>query len=342
MSERPLVGVIANPASGKDIRRLVAVGSSIDNTEKIAIVRRVLAGLAAVGIGAVAYMPDTFGIVARAAAAAGAPFPVEPLPMACLGVPGDTEEAARRLADMGAAAIVTLGGDGTNRMVARGCGDVPLVPISTGTNNVFPRFVEGTLAGMAAGAVATGIAGNSSDGPPVVRRRPRLVVSIDREPRDMALIDAVTTRQGWIGARAVWKPEHLREVVLSCILPAEIGMASLGGLLFPDAVAGCSGALVAVDQASSRRVRAPLAPGLLPDVGIASATLLGEGETIELRPGPCTIALDGEREIEILDAARSLSVTLDPHGPRVVEIAEAIRQAAAAGAFEVTRGGASA
>jgi hypothetical protein len=35
----PLVGIIANPASGKDIRRLVALGSSVDNNEKINIVR---------------------------------------------------------------------------------------------------------------------------------------------------------------------------------------------------------------------------------------------------------------------------------------------------------------
>ena len=39
--------------------------------------------------------------------------------------------------------IVTLGGDGTNRVVAKGCGNVPITPISTGTNNVFPKVVEG-------------------------------------------------------------------------------------------------------------------------------------------------------------------------------------------------------
>jgi hypothetical protein len=38
--------------------------------------------------------------------------------------------------------------------VAKGCGYVPLVPISTGTNNVFPVMVEGTLAGLAAAVVA--------------------------------------------------------------------------------------------------------------------------------------------------------------------------------------------
>jgi len=40
--------------------------------------------------------------------------------------------------------------------VAQGCGTVPLVPISTGTNNVFPTMIDGTIAGLAAGLFATG------------------------------------------------------------------------------------------------------------------------------------------------------------------------------------------
>ncbi len=62
----PLVGIVANPASGRDIRRLVAHGTVFDNNEKTAIVRRILIGLAAVGITRVAYMPENdFGIVPR-------------------------------------------------------------------------------------------------------------------------------------------------------------------------------------------------------------------------------------------------------------------------------------
>ena len=57
MTERTLVGIIANPASGKDIRRLVAHGSTFDNNEKINIVRRVLLGLAAAGVSEVAVSP---------------------------------------------------------------------------------------------------------------------------------------------------------------------------------------------------------------------------------------------------------------------------------------------
>ncbi len=60
------VGIIANPASGKDIRRLVAYGSVFDNQEKVNIVRRALMGLKAVGIEEVLCMPDYYNIVTRA------------------------------------------------------------------------------------------------------------------------------------------------------------------------------------------------------------------------------------------------------------------------------------
>ena len=33
----------------------------------------------------------------------------------------------------------------------KGAGEIPLLPISTGTNNVIPEFIEGTIAGLAAG-----------------------------------------------------------------------------------------------------------------------------------------------------------------------------------------------
>ena len=60
------VGIIPNPASGKDIRRLVAYGSVFDNNEKVNIVRRVILGLDAMGVKDVIVMPDYFGIGARA------------------------------------------------------------------------------------------------------------------------------------------------------------------------------------------------------------------------------------------------------------------------------------
>ena len=36
------IGVIANPASGKDIRRLVSYATTIDNNEKVNICKRIV------------------------------------------------------------------------------------------------------------------------------------------------------------------------------------------------------------------------------------------------------------------------------------------------------------
>jgi hypothetical protein len=233
------------------------------------------------------------------------------------------------------AAIITLGGDGTNRAVAKGCGDVPLVPVSTGTNNVFPRMVEGTLAGLAAGLVASGIARNRPGLPRVIRRAPCLRVDIDGAPSDMALIDVVSSNHAWIGARALWEPSHLREVVLSRISAAAIGIASLGGALFPRECERCSGAWIAVGDpaTASTRVTVPIAPGLLREVPVRESRLLPHGAFVSLQSGSCTIALDGEREIEIRDPDARVDVRLDPRGPRVVDVEAALGAGAAAGAF---------
>ena len=38
----PSIGIIANPASGKDIRRLVSYATTTDNQEKVNIVKRIV------------------------------------------------------------------------------------------------------------------------------------------------------------------------------------------------------------------------------------------------------------------------------------------------------------
>ena len=50
MPYKACVGCIANPMAGKDIRRLVAYSSRIDNQEKVNIVRRILLGLESAGV----------------------------------------------------------------------------------------------------------------------------------------------------------------------------------------------------------------------------------------------------------------------------------------------------
>ena len=150
-----LFGVVANPASGKDVRRLVARASVFDNQEKQAIVERALIGAEAAGASEFAYLDDPNGIVANAVRENGR-LCAKPLDTTRTRTALDTITAARALKDLGCAVVITLGGDGTNRAFALGWPDAPLIPLSTGTNNVFPRLAEATLAGAAAGLIASG------------------------------------------------------------------------------------------------------------------------------------------------------------------------------------------
>jgi predicted polyphosphate/ATP-dependent NAD kinase len=322
------VGIIANPASGKDIRRLVAHGSSFDNNEKMNIVRRLLLAMAATGVARVRYMPDSYAIVARAAEAVKSTLELLPLEMEILANPSDSYEAACRMNDLACDCVISLGGDGTNRVIAKGIGETPLLAISTGTNNVFPRMVEGTLAGLAAGLVATRPAVRAA----AVTRHPRLDVSIDDEPKEMALIDVVTSGHAWIGARALWDPAHLREIVLSRVAAAEIGICGLGGIAFPEAAGTPRGVHIRIGE-GGQRVLAPIAPGLVKVIPIASAALVEFGETVEMNADPCTVALDGEREFELLRPGHRLTVRLNPAGPNVVDVDAALQAGAMAGAF---------
>jgi predicted polyphosphate/ATP-dependent NAD kinase len=50
VSAEACVGIVANPASGRDIRRLVAGASVFGNADKAGMVFRLLAGLGAAGV----------------------------------------------------------------------------------------------------------------------------------------------------------------------------------------------------------------------------------------------------------------------------------------------------
>ena len=135
------IGVIANPASGKDIRRLVTHASVYDNLEKAHILRRLFLALDAVGVQEVIYMPDYDGLVAKALKGLKLSLKASPLHIDMWADERDTTEAAGRFCESGVGCIITLGGDGTNRAVAKGCSSIPLVAVSTGTNNVFPSMI---------------------------------------------------------------------------------------------------------------------------------------------------------------------------------------------------------
>src|SRR5262249_52623127 len=155
------VGVVANAAAGRDIRRLVTGASVFDNAEKGSMVLRLMAGLGATGVERVLMMPAGAGVSANllrrldgVRGKLGLPA-LEFLELRPTDTAQDTIEAVRLMGARGAAAIAVLGGDGTHRVVARHAGEIPLCALSTGTNNTFPDMREATVAGLATGLVAT-------------------------------------------------------------------------------------------------------------------------------------------------------------------------------------------
>jgi hypothetical protein len=312
--ELSLVGIIANPASGKDIRRLVAFGSVFDNQEKVRIVRRVLLGLAAMEVDQICYMPDYFGIVERAVARIDIPAKVSPLQFKIQNTQEDSMRAAQTMARMGAACIVTLGGDGTNRAVVKGTASVPILPISTGTNNVFPAMVEGTIAGMAAGLVARGMVPLAES----TLAHTCLEVIINGQPLDLALVDAVVYDDVFIGSRAVWDMRKVHTIFLNRAEPGNIGLSSIGGLLHPVGPDEPAGLCLELGD-SGRPVTAPVAPGMIRKVYIRNLRVIRFDEEAPIRLTPSVLALDGEREVEIRKG-QSAAVRLSRAGPKVVEV----------------------
>ncbi|WP_461209102.1 ATP-NAD kinase family protein [Desulfocurvus sp. DL9XJH121] len=313
-----IAGIVANPASGKDIRRLVAHGSVFDNQEKVRMVRRLILGLEQAGVSRVLYMPDAYGIVPRALNAIEPGIPVEPIGMRLTGTQEDTVRAAEIMAAQGAGVLLVLGGDGTSRAVCKGTVSVPLAPLSTGTNNVFPVMAEATVAGLAAGLVATGRV------PPeaACTRACMFEILVDGEAVDVALVDAAVFDGVFMASRAVWEMERVPQVFLTRCRADAIGLSSIGGQLTriePQDPRGLALELTTGPGALAT-VTAAIAPGMFARVGVDRATPMLPGEIHEVGVAPCIVAVDGEREVEVRRRSRA-AVRLTTDGPRVVDVA---------------------
>ncbi len=330
------VGIIANPASGRDIRRLVAGASVFDNAEKGNMVFRLMVGLAAVGAEKVMMMPAASGLFdgleanMRANAASERPQALpefELIEMKVRHAARDTVHAVGEMRARGVQAIVVLGGDGTNRIVARHCdADVPICTLSTGTNNVFPKMQEATIAGLATGLVATGQIEDKA----VLRREKNLRVSLNGEPEDeYALVDVAMTSERFVGARALWRPADISELVVASASPEAVGLSAIAGLLDPvgrDDPYGLHLRLAAPEEADTV-LKVPLSPGLVTPVGVAEWRRIEPGETVQLEPKAGSLALDGEREIE-LGPHDEVEVFLSPEGPLTIDVGAVMREAA--------------
>jgi len=319
-----IVGIIANPASGKDIRRLVGHALVVSNRDKVNIVTRIIIGLAKSGVEKVLIMPDRFGIGQRAMDGVKKSFPdiyknIEIIPMLVVDSGDDTTKAAALMRKNGARAIIILGGDGTVRVAAKGSGQIPLLPISTGTNNVIPTFIEGTIAGLAAGKFVSLSEGERVS---LARRQKKIAVYINGEYKDLALVDLVAADGMHIGSRAVWDAQSIRQIVVTQADITKIGFSNIIANyepVKPEAPYGVA-ALILKEEVQRGLVEAVIGPGMISRLFIEKIEKLKPDERWPMiAERPLVLALDGEREY-VLRKGDSAFVKISLAGPYFINI----------------------
>jgi predicted polyphosphate/ATP-dependent NAD kinase len=319
------VAIIANPVSGRDVRRLLANAARSTVADKVTIVRRVAIGAVEAGAKRLLVLPDPHGICRRALSTMHLDVEVVEIETPRTHDERETIVAAGIARDEGAGAVVILGGDGTNRVFSMGWPDAPLVPLSTGTNNVFPVQIEPTVAGAAAGLVASGALALAD----VARRVKAVRVDIDGDEDDIALVDAILTAETVVGSRVPFEPAMLRLAVLAIAEPAAVGMSPIGGLLQP--VTRDEDAAVVVRFGEGRTLRVPISPGLYADVPVAGVERIGLGEVVDAT-GPGILAFDGDRR-RVVGDGQAVRLRVERLGPRVIDVRAAMTAAAKAGVY---------
>lgn len=333
----PTVGIIANPISARDIRRVIANATSLQIADRANIVLRVLACLHFLGVKHVLMMPENGGIrghVARnlqqAQNRGEARFPeISYLDMPVTADTADSQRAARLMHQAGVSLIVVLGGDGTHRAVVAHCGDTPIAGVSTGTNNAFPEHREATITGLAAGLAANGLV------PAETAFAPNKLLDIEvGDEREIALVDVAVVAERYIGARALWKTENFKELFVTFADPQVIGMSSIAGLIDPVDRRTPEGRRVTfapVDTAP-HMICAPIAPGLMSQIGVREWGRLIPDEPLTVASDGGSIALDGERELSF-SAESKPQITLRTNAFRTVDVAGCMHYAAKNGLF---------
>ena len=339
------IGLIVNPRSGNDVRRVVASAGSSTLDDKTSIVRRIVRGAVSSGATHLVTNREPHQIVRRATETMPG-ITVDYAVATIDNSEGDSVEAARAMRALGCAVVIVLGGDGTNRAVVKGWADVPLIPLSTGTNNAFPIWCEPTVAGLAAALVARGVVAIGDVTVPAKLVHIDVAIAphnrtndrwdhrsgVSGEP-DIALIDAAAVADPFVGSLELFDPGTMRVLLLTRADPAAIGFCAIGGLLHPVSAADHHGLCVWLcpPDAAPSRLRAPTAPGHVATVGIERHRVIGLGESVSVS-GPMILAFDGERKRRLLEGDRA-TFTLRRDGPRVLDVGKAMHMAAEAGSF---------
>ena len=294
------------------------------------IVARIAAGADSVGVNEIYIVDEPFRIASMALDWMPLKAKVVTLEIELHHDATDTERAVRAFVGEGVEVIVSLGGDGTNRIIARSAPQLELIPLSTGTNNVFPSMVEPTTAGVVAALAAMGRF--SDDATRGIRNRAKVLhTAFSDGINDIALIDAVQLRDDFVGNLLPYDEAKLKKILLTRALPDRVGMSPVGGLISVVEEKDDFGLLVEVSEMEDSEIfiRVPLSPGFFKDVAISRSQRVDLGEKVTFE-GEGILALDGEREHK-LGNKRSVAATIRRDGPWVYDVGAAMRYAVAEG-----------
>ncbi|MEZ5560077.1 MAG: NAD(+)/NADH kinase [Pseudomonadales bacterium] len=332
------VALCVNPMSGRDVRRLAARATNMTHEAKRDIVARAAAGADALGATDIFVTREPFRIASAALEHMNLKARVHVLEPKISNTAADTELAVEAFLAAGCRTFISLGGDGTNRAIVRALGaraaDVHLIPLSTGTNNVFPVLAEPTIAGMVAALQASGRLTE-----PALARRAKVLhvggVGRHGPVQDLGLIDAVLLRRDHVGNLLPFDAGRIERLLLTRAEPDAIGMSPIGGLLEVVDERDDAGLLVELGGARDQdpdapvRFRAPLSPGSFQEVSVRSVTRVAFDVAVPFA-GEGVLALDGDRDHKV-PAGHALHVTIRRDGPWVIDIGAAMRWAVARG-----------
>ena len=326
------LGLVVNPMSGRDVRRLAARATNMTHEAKRDIVARVAAGADAMGVTDIYITKEPFQISSMALEHMGLNARVHTVEHKLSNDASDTERSMALFKEAGCETFVSLGGDGTNRAIVRTSPDIDLVPLSTGTNNVFPVLVEPTVAGMVAGLNACGRLPDAANNG--LKQRVKVLHVKTPHAVDVGLIDAVLLRRDHVGNLLPFDADRIAQILLTRAEPNSIGMSPIGGLIQPVFAEHDYGLQVNIDP-RAEPLLAPLSPGLFRNVHVSSVSEVGFDVEIPFQ-GPGVIALDGDRDLKLREAENA-TVTIRRDGPWVIDVEAAMRWAVAQGIMAPTQ-----
>ena len=328
------VGIIANPFSGRDIRRFTSFAFSVTNPEKENMVTRMILSMQAFGVDNIYLMPDTYrlnsNIMHKVKSTHGAKDNIHIIDTYHpIDQPSDTIQAIEEMARRGIKALIVMGGDGTNRLAAKTVKDIPIIAVSTGTNNVYPTFSEGTSVGTAAAFIAE----YGNDIPGVIRDK-QIEIHINGKFADIATVDALICKNAFTGSKAIWKTEEIEDIIICRTRSVAIGFSSIIGCICFSNDEDEFGWRTVVGKGNVH-IRPQFEPGKITPMTIEEPVKVVLDEPyIFTKDYNGTIALDGERTVSFR-AGDEIKVVVTRNGPLRAELSKVMDEAVKKGFFRL-------